>query len=259
MTMATVEEAAWLVQNVNANIPAGLQDPVTVQFLGSATEVAAPALDAATLSALSALTGVLSQPGAVAPTGAAATAGSFQVNTPLMGTVKRWDDVKGFGFIVPDGGGPDVFVHIGDLPVGTKLVNGSQVVFEAIQDPTKGPDRYRAKTCSGGVPKDSPIAETAPMNDNLFITGLPLDISEDTVKAIFSQYGTVVSLKKLANQPGKPDAAVLLRMGSAEQADWMVKNVSMNIPTGLTTPVTIRFKENRGQQPPGVGRRPGPF
>lgn len=158
---------------------------------------------------------------------------------------------------MPEGGGPDVFVHIGDLPPSCKLVNGSQVVFEAIQDPSKGPGRYRAKTCSGGVPKESLIAEAAALTDNLFVTGLPLDIEEDTIKGIFSNYGAVLSVKKLGNQAGKNDAAALVRMSSTEQAEWILKNVSSNIPTGLKTPVTIRFAENKGQ---GVtSRRPGPY
>jgi len=303
VTMATVEEAAWLTQNLNNNIPSGLTTPVTVQFLAAPGEVAAPVaplaavapvaavapdlgiqlqqlpavapgldlgtlgalgtqapvLDVNTLAALSALSSAgalaaFAQPAAAAAPVAAAPAQTFQINTQLTGTVKRWDDGKGFGFIVPDGGGPDVFVHIGDLPGGNKLVNGAQVVFEAIADPSKGPGRYRAKTCSGGVPKDLPT-EVVSMTDNLFITGLPLDIEEDRAKQIFSQYGAVVSLKKLGNQPGKADAACLVRMGSAEQAEWMVKNVSGNIPTGLTTACSIRYAENKGR---GVGR-PGPY
>jgi hypothetical protein len=53
-----------------------------------------------------------------------------------------------------------------------------------------------------------------------------------TCALVLCNYGAVLSLKKLGNQPGKSDAACLVRMGSAEQADWMVKNVSSNIPTG---------------------------
>ncbi|MEU9484787.1 cold shock domain-containing protein [Streptomyces decoyicus] len=31
------------------------------------------------------------------------------------GTVVRFDEVRGYGFIAPDGGGEDVFVHVNDL------------------------------------------------------------------------------------------------------------------------------------------------
>ena len=56
---------------------------------------------------------------------------------PITGTVKFFNDSKGFGFIAPDDGGADAFVHITAVEqAGMRTLNKDQKVsFEVEQDP----------------------------------------------------------------------------------------------------------------------------
>jgi cold shock protein len=56
------------------------------------------------------------------------------------GTVKFFNAEKGFGFIVVDGGGPDVFVHISEVERSgmNSLAEGQKVSFETKMDPKRG-------------------------------------------------------------------------------------------------------------------------
>ncbi|MCB9964786.1 MAG: cold-shock protein [Rhodospirillales bacterium] len=58
------------------------------------------------------------------------------------GTVKWFNDQKGFGFIQPDNGGNDVFVHISAVErAGMRtLKEGQKVGFDLQRDPKKGKD-----------------------------------------------------------------------------------------------------------------------
>jgi len=60
--------------------------------------------------------------------------------TRVRGSVKWFDDTKGYGFIAAEGGGPDVFVHYSAIAgVGRRsLRDGQRVEFEIVQE-VKGP------------------------------------------------------------------------------------------------------------------------
>ena len=58
--------------------------------------------------------------------------------TTETGTVKWFDDGKGFGFITPDDGGKDLFAHHSEIKNSggvRSLAEGAKVEFEAKQGP----------------------------------------------------------------------------------------------------------------------------
>ena len=54
------------------------------------------------------------------------------------GTVKFFNEGKGFGFITPENGGKDVFVHSSAIQGGASLREGDKVEFDQ-QQGQKGP------------------------------------------------------------------------------------------------------------------------
>lgn len=65
------------------------------------------------------------------------------------GTVKWFNATKGFGFIQPDGGRQDVFVHISGVERAglSTLVDGQKVNYEIEQD------RRTGKSSAGNLSK----------------------------------------------------------------------------------------------------------
>jgi len=63
-----------------------------------------------------------------------------------QGTVKWFNDAKGFGFITPDDGGKDLFAHFSEIKASgfKSLQEGQKVEFVVKQGP-KGPQASEIK------------------------------------------------------------------------------------------------------------------
>ncbi len=63
-----------------------------------------------------------------------------ETTTMATGTVKWFNPTKGFGFIQPDAGGPDVFVHISAVQRAglNDLPDGQKVSYELVADKRTG-------------------------------------------------------------------------------------------------------------------------
>lgn len=60
------------------------------------------------------------------------------------GTVKWFNESKGFGFITPSDGGKDLFAHINEVQGGVPLKEGQKVEFEVTQG-KKGPQASKIR------------------------------------------------------------------------------------------------------------------
>ena len=78
------------------------------------------------------------------------------------GTVSWYDEGKGFGFITPDSGGADVFVHVRALAEGlTWLTEGDRVMYDVVQS-DKGPQARDLHLVQGAASEDAPAPSAPP-------------------------------------------------------------------------------------------------
>jgi cold shock protein len=116
-----------------------------------------------------------------------------EVDVVLAGKVIRFDGVRGFGFIAPDGGGEDVFVHANDLLDEESLFRpGTPVEFETFQG-DRGPKASSVRvvgrsSAESHASRPAPVRRSDPdeegLCDVLSSTGFMREVTETLVEGV---------------------------------------------------------------------------
>ncbi|WP_377268609.1 cold-shock protein [Peterkaempfera sp. SMS 1(5)a] len=138
----------------------------------------------------------------------------------VAGRVVRFDGARGYGFIAPDHGGEDVFLHVNDMLIPEAYVRSGLAVEFEIEDGDRGLKALSVRLAKGpdGSPLTPPMAAPAvappaarqvvdgedPMCDVLTVEEYTADVTELLLRAAPSLTGEqILSIRRELVQFGK--------------------------------------------------------
>jgi CspA family cold shock protein len=105
------------------------------------------------------------------------------------GTVSWYDADKGFGFVAPESGGADVFVHVRALAGGlTELFEGDRVTYD-VAESEKGPQARDVQLVRGPAPRSAPAAPARGRAGHPTTSGAPVRGGEGVVARYDAERG----------------------------------------------------------------------
>ncbi|MDO9162264.1 MAG: cold shock domain-containing protein [Methylococcaceae bacterium] len=96
--------------------------------------------------------------------------------TMITGVLKTWKEDRGFGFIVPDGGGKDIFIHISALKgTSRRPVTGDVIHYQVVKD-NRG--KYKAVNAYiDGVEIIEENPQTVPANNTVKVVAILVGVA----------------------------------------------------------------------------------
>jgi cold shock CspA family protein len=156
----------------------------------------------------------------------------------IDGTLSKWNDERGFGFITPSQGGQEIFVHVSAFPKdGVRPTIGEKLSFE-IETDSQGKKRAKNLMCPERRPPARPVRQPARSNrkerPGLFGRAIPLIFLAGLAYYGYGEYSRRAEpLRALAAQSEEPVAASSYRcdgrthcsqMTSCAEAKYFLRN-----------------------------------
>ena len=133
----------------------------------------------------------------------------------IEGTLSKWNDDRGFGFITPNQGGQEIFVHISTFPKdGIRPTLGEKLTFEIETDNT-GKKRAKNLCCTDrttvkrhlSAPSHKPASYRRKDRPGFFARTIPLLVVAGLVVYGYGEYSRRTA--PLATNTAKPDIQAL--------------------------------------------------
>jgi cold shock protein len=149
--------------------------------------------------------------------------------TMQTGRVIRFDEVKGYGFIAPDTGGEDVFVHANEVTDrDLRITAGTRVEFRILES-DRGLKAYDVRVLDEEGPASPAVHDAAPRNGGAHAEQEPKDpaAADDELFEVFGEREFVQQITDLllTSAPQLPGATVLELRGAllrfARKSGWV--------------------------------------
>ncbi|WP_256107583.1 cold shock domain-containing protein [Streptomyces sp. ODS05-4] len=121
-----------------------------------------------------------------------------------MGKILRFDDVRGYGFIVPSDGGEDVFMHANDLVDEKYLYQAGREVEFYLEVGDKGPKASEIRLVSPVAPAARPARAAAIRPGD--------DLDDDTVDVLTGEEFRAELTEALLDADGTLTASQIKRV-----------------------------------------------